>query len=137
MNFQQFLLILHARLRIVLYTLGATVATTLVVSLLLPKQYTAGTAVVVDVKSPDPIMGMVLPAMVAPGYMATQVDIIQSDKVAQRVVKMLKLDQNPKVQEDWREDTEGQGSIEAWLGARGSKKSEDNRSGEGSIIPIN
>ena len=137
MNFQQFLLILHARLRIVLYTLGATVATTLIVSLILPKQYTATTAVVVDVKSPDPIMGMVLPAMVAPGYMATQVDIIQSDKVAQRVVKMLKLDQNPKVQEDWREDTEGQGSIEAWLGALLKKKLDVKPSRESNVITIN
>jgi hypothetical protein len=105
--------------------------------LLLPKQYTAGTAVVVDVKSPDPIMGMVLPAMVAPGYMATQVDIIQSDKVAQRVVKMLKLDQNPKVQEDWREDTEGQGSIEAWLGALLKKKLDVKPSRESNVITIN
>lgn len=137
MNFQQFLLILRARLGIILYTLGATVATTLVVSLLLPRQYTATTAVVVDVKSPDPIMGMVLPAMVAPGYMATQVDIIQSDKVAQRVVRMLKLDQNPSVREDWQNDTEGRGSIEAWLAALLKKKLDVKPSRESNVITIN
>ena len=86
MTLQQFLLILSARARLVFYTLLVTVAATLVVSLLLPKQYSASTAVVVDVKSPDPIAGVFLPGLILPGYMATQVDIITSDRVAQRVV---------------------------------------------------
>jgi len=42
-----------------------------------------------------------------PGYMATQVDIITSEQVAQRVVKMLKLDQVPAIQEQWRDATDG------------------------------
>ena len=83
MNLQQFLLILRARYKLVLFTLLGTVAVTLVLSLVLPKQYTATSAVVVDVKSPDPIAGMMLPALIMPGYMATQVDIINSDRVAQ------------------------------------------------------
>lgn len=78
MTLQQFLLILRARAKIALFTLFATVLTTLVVSLVMPKQYTASTAVVIDVKSPDPIAGMVLPGMISPGYMATQVDIINN-----------------------------------------------------------
>ena len=51
----------------------------MVISLLLPKQYTANTSVVVDVKSPDPIAGMVLPGLASPAYMATQIDIINSE----------------------------------------------------------
>lgn len=38
-----------------LFTLVITVLTATTVSLLLPKQYTASTAVVIDVKSPDPV----------------------------------------------------------------------------------
>ena len=101
MNLQQFLLILLARRKVALYTLFVTVATTLVVSLLLPSKYTASTSVVIDVKSPDPIAGMAMPAMAMPGYMATQTDIINSDRVAQKVVKLLKLDQVPQIQQDW------------------------------------
>ncbi|MDP2707232.1 MAG: Wzz/FepE/Etk N-terminal domain-containing protein, partial [Burkholderiales bacterium] len=92
MNLQQFLLILRARYKLVILTLLGTVMATLVVSLILPKEYTATTSVVVDVKSPDPIIGMMLPGMTTPGYMATQIDIIQSDRVAQRVVTLLKFD---------------------------------------------
>lgn len=136
MNFQQFLLILRARFWVVLFTLCATVATTLAVSLLLPKQYSASTAVVVDVKSPDPVMGMVLPAMVAPGYMATQVDIIQSDKVAQRVVRMLKLEQNPTARAEWQEATEGRGSIDVWLAELLKKKLDVKPSRESNVITI-
>jgi polysaccharide biosynthesis transport protein len=137
MTLQQFLLILRARYKIALFALLATVTTTLAVSLLLPKNYTASTEVVIDVKSPDPIAGMVLPALVMPGYMATQVDIINSDRVAQKVVKLLKLDQNPKVQEDWREATEGKGRIEAWLSAILQKKLDVKPSRESNVITIN
>ena len=68
MTLQQFLLILWARRKLVLFTFLATVLTTTVVSLLLPEEFTASTAVVLDVKSPDPIAGIVLPGMMAPGY---------------------------------------------------------------------
>lgn len=112
---QQFLLILKARAWTIIITLLLTVAVTAGVSLVIPKQYTSTAAVVVDVKSPDPVIGMVLPAMMTPGYMATQVDIINSDRVAQRVVKMLRLDESPVIKEQWQEATEGKGKLEVWL----------------------
>src|SRR3972149_11990008 len=114
MNPQQFLLILRARYKLVLFVLFTTVIATLVVSLLLPKQYTATAAVVVDTKSPDPLVG-ILPAMAMPGYMATQVDIVNSGRVAQKVVKLLRLDANPTVRAQWMEATRGKGRLEVWL----------------------
>jgi succinoglycan biosynthesis transport protein ExoP len=86
------------------------VAVALVLSVLLPKQYTATASVVADVKSPDPIAGMMLPVM--PGYMATQADIIKSERVAHKVIKLLKLDENPAVKEQWMEVTEGKGTLD-------------------------
>ena len=137
MTLQQFLLILRARARVALYTLLATVLTTLVVSLILPKQYTASTAVVVDVKSPDPIAGMVLPGMISPGYMATQVDIINSDRVAQRVVKLLRMDESPVIKEQWMDDTDGKGSLVVWLATLLQKKLDVKPSRESNLININ
>lgn len=115
MTFHQFLLVLRARYRVVGFTLLFTVVTVLVVSLLLPKQYSAASAVVVDVKSPDPVAGMVLPGLAIPGYMATQVDIITSDRVAQRVVTRLGMAESPVVQEQWMGSTDGKGEIKVWL----------------------
>jgi polysaccharide biosynthesis transport protein len=136
MTLRQFLLILLARRRIVLFALFGTVAASLLISYLLPPTYTATTSVVIDVKSPDPIAGMVLPGMIAPGYMATQVDIISSDRVAQRVVKLLKLDQSPAAQEQWKDATEGKGDITVWLGSVLQKKLEVKPSRESNVITI-
>lgn len=115
MNVQQFLFILRARRWLVLAALLVTVAITTAVSLLMPKVFIATVSIVVDVK-PDPIAGMVLPSVATPSYMATQTEIIQSERVATRVVKVLKLDKNPQALETWRESTDGQVPFENFYG---------------------
>ncbi len=135
MNPQQFLLILRARYKLVLFVLFTTVVVTLVVSLLLPKQYTAMASVVVDTKSPDPLVG-ILPAMAMPGYMATQVDIIGSDRVAQKVVKLLRLDASPTVRAQWMEATQGKGRLEVWLADLLQRKLEVKPARESNVIII-
>ena len=136
MTFQQFLLILGARKWTVILTLLLVVLTTLGVSLVIPKQFTAATAVVIDVKSPDPVAGMVLPGLITPGYMATQVDIINSDRVSQRVVKMLKLDESPVIKAQWRDATEGRGRVDVWLAELLQKKLDVKPSRESNVINI-
>ncbi|RYF52133.1 MAG: chain length determinant protein EpsF, partial [Cytophagaceae bacterium] len=115
MNFTQFLLILRARYKIILLTLLITVATTVVVSLLLPKTYKATTSLVLNYKGVDPVTGLTLPAQLMPGYMATQVDIINSPRIALKVVDDLKLADSPVVKEQFMADTEGKGTIRDWL----------------------
>ncbi|MFM8899853.1 MAG: chain length determinant protein EpsF [Burkholderiales bacterium] len=115
MTLQQFLLILRARLWVVLLTFVFIVASTVGVSLWLPKRYTATASVVVDVKSPDPVSGLMLQGMVAPSYMATQVDIINSDRVAQRVVKLLKMEESESIRRQWEESSSEKGDLVDWL----------------------
>ena len=136
MTLQQFLLILRARYKAALITLLVVVATTLAVSLVLPKQYTANSAVVVDVKSPDPVSGMMLQGMIAPGYMATQIDIINSDRVAQRVVKLLKMDESAAIKTQWQEETQGKGQLVIWLADLLQRKLEVKPARESNVINI-
>ena len=136
MTLQQFLLILRARYKIILFILLATVSTTLVVSLLMPKQYTATTAIVLDVRSPDPVSGMLLPGLASPGYMATQIDIINSSRVAQRVVKMLRMDESPAIRSQWMDATDGKGDLNNWLGELLQKKLDVKPSRESNVINI-
>lgn len=136
MTLQQFLLILRARYKAALITLLVTVIATVVVSVLLPKQYTANAAVVVDVKSPDPVTGMMLAGMIAPGYMATQIDIINSDRVAQRVVKLLKMDESAVIKAQWQEETQGKGQLVTWLAELLQKKLEVRPARESNVINI-
>jgi len=111
----QFFLIMRARWLVALLAFLLVVGTTALVSLLSDKQYTANADVVLDVKSPDPVTGMLLAGLMAPGYMATQSDIIKSDRVAKAVVKKLQLDASPTVQAQWQEATKGKGTVEDWL----------------------
>jgi polysaccharide biosynthesis transport protein len=137
MTLQQFLLILRARWKMAVLAFAITVATTVVVSLLLPKQYTASAAVVVDVRSPDPVSGLMLQGMMAPGYMATQVDIINSDRVAQVVVKGLGMENSTAIQEQWRQATEGKGQLRDWLATLLQRNLDVKPSRESNVISIN
>ena len=136
MTLHQFLLILRARYKVALFTFLVTVLATLAVSLVLPKQYSANSAVVVDVKSPDPVSGMMLAGMIAPGYMATQIDIINSDRVAQRVVKLLKMDESAVIKQQWQEETQGKGQLVNWLAELLQKRLDVKPARESNVINI-
>lgn len=137
MNLQQFLNILLARKKIALLALFATVLTTLVVSLIMPKSYKATTTLVLNYKATDPVSGMTLPAQLMPGYMATQVDIITSRNVALKVVNMLGLARNPAAIEEFRDATDGKGDIREWLADALSRKLDVQPSRESSVINVN
>lgn len=136
MTFAQFLLIIKARRKIAVQTLAVTVITALVLSLLLPKKYVASADVVVDVKSPDPIAGMVLPVMSMQGYMATQIDIINSHKVALKAIESQKFSQNAELVKQWRDATGGVGQFEDWLADTLSKRLTVKPSRESNLITI-
>ncbi len=136
MNFTQFLLILNARKWIILGILLLTVAVATAVSLWLPKEYTATTTVIVDSKSKDPFTGQLLPSQLFPGYMATQIDVIKSLAVSQKVVSELKLANSPGTREQFMEATEGKGTIEQWLAELLLKRLDVEPSRESSVITI-
>lgn len=114
MSLGQLIGIIRARWWVSLLVLLVVAGLTIGVSFLLPKQYTASASVVIDPK-PDPVAGMVYGGMVSPAIMATQMDIVQSERVAQRVARNLKLAENPQVRAQWVDETKGEGSIESWL----------------------
>lgn len=136
MNFSQFLLILKARWLVAVLALGVTVATTLVVSLILPKNYTANVSLVVDSKAKDPITGTLLPMQLLPGYLATQVDIIKSQNVALKVVDGLKLSENPTIRQQYQESGQTGGDIRHWLSDLLLKKLDVKPSRESSVIQV-
>jgi chain length determinant protein EpsF len=105
-------------------------------TLWLPKQYTASAAVVLDVKSIDPVTGTALQGMMASGYMATQLDIINSDRTARAVVKVLKLDGSASVKDMWMESTNGRGQLIDWLSALLQKNLDVKPSRESNVVNI-
>lgn len=136
MTFSQLLIILKSRWKVILSVFFAVVIAVLILNLLLPKRYTATASVLIDVKSPDPIAGMVLPGLMAPGYIATQLDVIQSERVARGVVRELRLNTQTELREQWMEQTNGQGSFESWLSQLLIQGLEIKPSRESSVISI-
>src|SRR4051812_14493055 len=107
------LLTLLARYRVVLFVFAGTLAIGLLGLEQLPLRYSASASLLIDTRTSDPIS-----AMLAAGNRATQEDIIKSDRVAIKVVRILGLDKNSALLRDWQEATEGKGSPELWLATR-------------------
>lgn len=114
MSFSQFLAIMRARKVLVISVALGIFIFGLGLSLILPKKYTGVASVVVDAK-PDPLTAIVNPVTAMPAFMATQLDVLLSDRVALRVIRELKLTENDEIRSQWAEDTGGEGSIEQWL----------------------
>ena len=97
MTFRQFLGVLRARFGLIAAVFALVLAAVAGASFKMTPRYTATAQILIDVKSPDPVAGQVLPAHLLNSYIATQVELITSEKVALRVVDTLKLHQRP----DW------------------------------------
>jgi succinoglycan biosynthesis transport protein ExoP len=100
---------ISARRGTIFKTLLATMAVTIVVTLLLPKTYTASSDVFLDYKGNDPINGRLFSPMMDESYMQTQLDMIKSQAVAEKVIDALDLERTA----GYRESVERQGEARA------------------------
>src|SRR5437868_6546346 len=114
MSFHQFLLALRGRFWVFLSLLFATVLAAIVVTIIMPKTYDATASVLVDNRDEQMINQQQMPARAQLGYMQTQVDIIQSQRVALQVVRDLKLAEGDAVRADWQKGG-GKGTVEDWV----------------------
>lgn len=136
MNFVQFLAILRARFKTALVVFVGIVVLALAVTLVWPKSYTAAASVVVDSTKPDPLAAVLYAGGVNPSLIATQIDVIQSDRVAFKVVRNLKLAENPQIRAQWLDATQGQGNIEQWLGTVFQRALDVKPSRESNVVTV-
>ena len=115
MDFQQYLLALQARRKVFLLVFAAIIVAATAVALILPKRYDATATVLLDARDEQ----TVTPGRDSPrgraGWIYTQMDLVQSGKVAGRVVRDLKLAQQPEWREAYEKDTGGAGTLENWI----------------------
>jgi succinoglycan biosynthesis transport protein ExoP len=118
MDFNQFLLALRARRKAFMLALLATIVSAVAVALIVPKKYVAEVTLLVDARDEQALSptrsGLSLRERAA--YVATQVELLQSGRVAARVARDLKLTQRPDLREAYEADTGGVGPIDAWIG---------------------
>jgi chain length determinant protein EpsF len=113
MNYRQILLVLRLRWWLVLTSLAATLAIASVYLWKAEPTYVASTSILVDLKT-DPLLSALAPALGSAGYLATQVEVLKSDRLAARVVRMMGLEKNEQAIEKWREMTEGRLPLETF-----------------------
>src|SRR6266850_833434 len=109
MNLRQYFFMFRVRWRLAVGILLGTVAIAVPVILMLPKQYTASTSLGVETKSPDFITTLLMPT-----NLASQEEIIRSERVTRQVIRTLGFDIDPGLRQTWQQ-VSGRGRYEEWL----------------------
>ena len=135
MTFRRMLAILLARKILAGALLLITLVVVMGITFALDKQYTATASVVADGR-PDPLGGAVGPNAFGLGFIATQVDVLGSDRVMFKVIRGLKLTENPAVREQFEREEGGRGNIEVWLAESFKKRLEISPSRESNVISV-
>ena len=136
MNLSQFVSILWARRLAGCLIFALTVGTAIGVSLLMEKQYTATATVVIDQSRPDPLAAAMYSGSPSPAYMATQADVLKSERISQLVVRKLGLANDQGARQKWMEVAKGQGSFEVWLAEGIQERLEVNPSRQSNLINV-
>jgi protein tyrosine kinase modulator len=133
MSMLQFFSILRARRGLAAFILLVTMALALAWVLLRPHSYTARAPVLVDMRT-DPVGGAQVQGMTQPTFLSTQIDIVKSDRVAQRVLKLLPADQPPL--KAWREEAAKKSNPQAWMTRQIQEKLDVKPARESNIVSI-
>jgi polysaccharide biosynthesis transport protein len=112
---KQVLAVLAVRWPWVLAALILSVAASAAVSLTMLKRYTASAAVMLDARSPEQVAGGTPNAALPGGYLATQMDLISSERVARVVIQNLNLHDDAGWRAAWMKAGNGQGDMLAWM----------------------
>lgn len=137
MTLNRFLRILLARAWIIGLVCGSMVAAAALVSTLLPRQYTATTTMVIEPRATDVLGGTNVNAqMLAQTHLATQIDILRSERVAAQVVRTLGIDRSAVAQAQWREATGGNGRIESFFAASLVRNLDVRPSRESAVVSV-
>jgi chain length determinant protein EpsF len=113
MNLQKVLLILKLRWWLVLAIFAVTALGGFAYSRIVPKGYLATTTLLLDVRT-DPLVAALAPTLAQPAFMATQTEVLRSERVAGRAVTLLGLANAPQAVAQWREATGGNVPLETF-----------------------
>jgi polysaccharide biosynthesis transport protein len=136
MTFEQFLGIVKARWKLSAAIFLSIVIVTIVATRLWPKSYSASASVMLDTR-PDPVSALGgLAGGTGTNHLATQVDIIGSQRVAQAVVFRTGLDKSEEMKGRWKAETQGRGDYLTWAANLLGKSLEIKPSRESNVIEI-
>jgi succinoglycan biosynthesis transport protein ExoP len=112
---RQVLAVLQARWPWALAILVLSVAASTTISMTMLKRYTATAVVMLDARTPDQVSVGAPNSSLPGGYMATQMELLFSERVGRAVIRDLKLAGEPTLRSAWQKIDNGHGDFEAWL----------------------
>jgi polysaccharide biosynthesis transport protein len=115
MSFRLLLEIVRSRLTLILTTMFITVAIAGALTFMEQKRYVGTTTLVLNLEQESPFERTSIPAALSSNYLATQLDIIRSQKVAVRVVEQEGLDRNPAWQKLYQESGVTAVPLKYWI----------------------
>jgi protein tyrosine kinase modulator len=134
MSLYQLFTILRARRGLAGLIVLGTIALALAWVLLRPANFTARAPVLMDVRT-DPVgVTSQYNPVVTPAFMSTQIDIVKSERVAERAVALLPADQAPLSK--WGEEAKQKPAPQNWLAQQLQQRLEVKPARESNIINI-
>ena len=118
MDLSQFILALRARRKAFTLVLVVTAVTAIAIALIVPKRYVSTATLLIDARDEQTMNSARLSPRERAGYIQTQVDLVQSGRVAAKVARDLKLAQQPGMRDAFESETGGVGNIDDWIGAQ-------------------
>lgn len=143
MNLLRLSLILKARARTIVLVTMLTLVGAAVIAVAAPKTYKATTSLILNYKGSDPVTGSGTPAQASSGYfstyVATQIDIIKSPALGQRVVRRLGLTSEPAYRNKYASEVksaQGTDGLALWIAEKLLAKIEVKPSHDSSVLTI-
>jgi polysaccharide biosynthesis transport protein len=136
MTFAQFFDALRARWKVVAAVTAVGTSLALGYSLITPKKYVSTAVVVLDAKGVDPIGAYGSTGAVTSSILATQFDILRSDRVARLALERTGLLNAPLLRDMWQKQTGGQGSYPQWASTFIKQSLQVQPSRESNVISI-
>ena len=114
MNLSHFLAVLRARWIPALIVFLVVVAAAVAYVTFATRIYSATASLLIDSK-PDPVSAMLTGGGTSPAVINTQIEVIRSDRVAQRVIQNLKLADTADLKAAWERGGKSGGTLIEWL----------------------
>ncbi|WP_323029034.1 GumC family protein [Castellaniella defragrans] len=96
LSLRQIYAMLAARRALILNVAGSLFFLTVMLTLLLPRTWTASSSLYINYREDDPLGGQGLSALLDDSYMQTQLELIHSQRVAELMIERLRLHDTPE-----------------------------------------
>ncbi len=115
MNIKLFLTIIRFHTRLILLTILITILTAAILTSTQKNRYKATTSLVLSFEDDNPFEAAGVPARLSSNFIATQLDIIRSRKVALKVIELLKMNEEQQAILNYKKMAGRNISITDWL----------------------